>query len=94
MAIFAKRTYGRTVATMNISLPNALKAFVDEQVSDAGYASSSEYIRELIRRDRDRLHLRGLLVEGASSAPTTPVTAAYFDALREGARTDGSSSSA
>jgi antitoxin ParD1/3/4 len=94
MAIFAKRVYRRTVTTMNISLPNALKAFVDEQVSGAGYGSSSEYIRELIRRDRDRLHLRGLLLEGASSAPTAPVTAAYFDALRGGVRAAGSSANA
>jgi antitoxin ParD1/3/4 len=31
--------------TMNISLPNMLKAFVDEQVSQHGYGTSSEYVR-------------------------------------------------
>ncbi len=71
---------------MNISLPDSLKAFVDEQVAGSGYGSSSEYIRELIRRDRDRQHLRGLLLEGAASAPGTPATAAYFEGLREGVR--------
>ena len=39
---------------MNISLPEALKAFVDEQVSRRGYGSSSEYVRALIRRDQDQ----------------------------------------
>lgn len=35
---------------MNISLPNSLKAFVDEQVGQRGYGTGSEYVRELIRR--------------------------------------------
>lgn len=71
---------------MNISLPDSLKAFVDEQVSQRGYGTSSEYVRELIRRDQDRLHLRGLMLAGASSAPTAPVNEAYFDGLRERVR--------
>lgn len=68
---------------MNISLPEALKSFVDEQVVSHGYSTSSEYVRELIRRDQDRQSLRALLLEGAASTPTSPVNAAYFDGLRE-----------
>lgn len=67
---------------MNISLPDNLKQFVDQQVAGRGYGSSSEYIRELIRRDKDRQHFRNLLLEGASSEVTEPVDAAYFDSLR------------
>ena len=67
---------------MNISLPETLKAFVDEQVNRRGYGTSSEYVRELIRKDQDRQHLRGLLLAGADSAPTAPVDSDYFDALR------------
>ena len=70
------------MSTMNISLPDALKDFVDEQVTERGYGTSSEYVRELIRKDADRLHLRGLLLEGAASAPATPADGAYFNALR------------
>lgn len=40
------------MSTMNISLPDTLKNFVDEQVSQRGYGTSSEYVRELIRRIR------------------------------------------
>ncbi|NLS06196.1 type II toxin-antitoxin system ParD family antitoxin [Rhizobium sp. P32RR-XVIII] len=69
--------------TMSISLPDNLKSFVDQQVSERGYGTSSEYVRELIRRDRDREHLRGLLFEGASSPATTPVDERYFDNLRD-----------
>ena len=68
---------------MNISLPDSLKDFVDEQVTQRGYGTSSEYVRELIRKDADRLHLRGLLLEGAASAPAAQADAAYFGALRK-----------
>ena len=71
---------------MNISLPDTLKSFVDEQVSQRGYGTSSEYVRELIRRDQDRLHLRELLLAGAASAPTAPVDGAYFEGLRHRVR--------
>jgi antitoxin ParD1/3/4 len=70
------------MSTMNISLPDSLKSFVDKQVSERGYGTSSEYVRELIRRDRDRQQLRGLLMEGASSPPTEPVDDGYFEDLR------------
>ena len=58
--------------TMNVSLPDSLKSFVDEQVSACGYSTSSEYVRQLIRKDQDRQRLRGLLLEGAASRPTAP----------------------
>lgn len=70
------------MSTMNISLPDPLKTFVDEQVNQRGYGTSSEYMRELIRKDQDRQRLRGLLLDGAASAPSAPVDAAYFDKLR------------
>jgi antitoxin ParD1/3/4 len=71
---------------VNISLPDALKPFVDEQVSQRGYGTSSEYVRELIRRDRDRLQLRRLLLAGTSSAHTAPVSVTCFEGLRERVR--------
>jgi antitoxin ParD1/3/4 len=74
------------MSTMNISLPDTLKSFVDEQVVGRGYGTSSEYVRELIRNDQDRQRLRGLLLEGAAAAPTAPVDRTYFDALRERVR--------
>jgi len=67
---------------MNISLPDSLKNFVDEQVNQGGYGTSSEYVRELIRKDQDRLQLRGLLLAGATSPRTKPVNDAYFEGLR------------
>ena len=74
------------MATMNISLPDALKAFVDAQVAERGYGTSSEYMRELLRRERDRAALRQTLLDAAATAPGAPVDAAYFEEL--GARVD------
>ena len=74
------------MSTMNISLPASLKSFVDEQVAARGYGSSSEYLRELIRKDQERQHLRGLLLEGAASSPASPADEPWFDSLRKRVR--------
>jgi antitoxin ParD1/3/4 len=74
------------MTTMNISLPEALKQFVDEQVAERGYGTSSEYVRDLIRKEQDRNALRALLLEGAASAPGRPVGAEYFEGLRRRAQ--------
>ena len=71
-----------SMSTMNISLPDALKEFVDQQVSTAGYGTSSEYVRELIRRDQERTQLHNLLLEGAQSKTTGLADADYFTSLR------------
>lgn len=57
------------MATMNIFLPDELKAFVDAQVAEHAYGSTSEYLRELIRKQRDVEKLRAMLLEGANSGP-------------------------
>ena len=70
--------------TMNISLPEAMKAFVDEQVNSGGYGSASEYVRELVRRDqkaRAQARLEALLLEGLESGKPLPLNAAYRKAL-------------
>ena len=83
MPIFAKSGIRALMSTMNISLPDTLKSFVDQQVSTRGYGTSSEYVRELIRKDQDRLRLRNLLLAGAESElGPSPFTPDYFDSLR------------
>ncbi|MFH0341622.1 MAG: DUF6362 family protein [Chromatiales bacterium] len=83
---FCQNTYDHAMSSMNISLPDSLKAFVDEQVAQRGYGTGSEYVRELIRKEQDRTRLRELLLEGAATQPGGPADEAYFDGLRSRVR--------
>jgi antitoxin ParD1/3/4 len=75
--------YFQDMGSMNVSLPDSLKSFVDEQVARRDCATSSEYVRERIRIDQDRQRLRGLLLEGAESLATVAADDAYFNGLRD-----------
>lgn len=58
---------------MNISLPSPLKAYVDGQVAEGGYASVSEYMRELVRADQKakaQEKLEAFLLEGLEGEET------------------------
>ncbi len=74
------------MTTMNVSIPSELKAFVDRQVDAGAYSSTSEFVRDLIRREQDRQRLRSLLLDGAASAPGPIADNAYFASLRERVR--------
>ena len=82
LAKVAKSPYDGVVSTMNISLPDELKAFVDGQVASGTYSSTSEYVRKLLRREQDRARLRELLLAGASSSMVDTADAAFFAGLR------------
>ncbi len=68
--------------TMNIALPESMKLFVQERVSEGGYSSASEYVRELIRADQKRRveeRIDALLLEGLDSGEPVAVTKEYWD---------------
>ncbi|MGP0064221.1 MAG: type II toxin-antitoxin system ParD family antitoxin [Isosphaeraceae bacterium] len=68
--------------TMNIALPETMKHFVQERVSEGGYSSVSEYIRELIRADQKRKaeeRIDALLLEGLDSGQPIAVTPEYWE---------------
>lgn len=70
--------------SMNISLPEPLKEFVDGQIAEGRYSSASEYVRELIRADEKRKAeeaLESKLLEGLKSAGTE-LTAEDWKAIR------------
>jgi antitoxin ParD1/3/4 len=71
--------------TMNISLPDPLKDFVDAQITSGRYCSVSEYVRELIREDEKRKaeeRLEVMLLQGMSS-PETELTRRDFEDIRK-----------
>lgn len=73
------------MTTMNISLPEEMKAFIDAQLAREGYASASEYLRALIRdaqRCQAKQELEAKLLEGLQS-PASELTPDDWAGLRE-----------
>ncbi len=73
--------------SMNISLPEPLKQFVDGQIAQGRYSSASEYVRELIRDDEKRKaqeQLEALLLEGLQGEAQV-MTAEDWTAIRKDA---------
>ena len=73
------------MAQMNLSIPDTLKKWVESRVADGSYASSSDYMRDLIRqeqRHREKLeHLRAEIEAGfASPISSTPVKQMFVEA--------------
>jgi antitoxin ParD1/3/4 len=71
--------------TMNISLPDGLKEFVDEQVGSGRYSTVSEYVRELIRDDekhKAQEKLEELLMVGIRSGKPKAMTSADWKRVR------------
>ena len=66
---------------MNISLTDDLKAFVDQQVQTGSFASVSEYVRAILRREKAIAALRETVLIGATG-PRTPMDDDYFAELR------------
>ena len=73
------------MTTMNISLPEEMKAFIDSQIAAGGYASASEYVCTLVRdaqRHQAKQALEDKLREALESGPATPMTKEDWAALR------------
>ena len=71
--------------TMNIALPETMKRFVRDRVSEGGYGSVSEYVRELIRADQKRKsdeRIDALLIEGLESGKPIQVSQEYWAAKK------------
>jgi antitoxin ParD1/3/4 len=72
------------MATMNISLPDDMKAFVEIEMAEEGYASASEYLRALIRdaqKRRAKRELEAKFREALESGQATPMTRQDWDSI-------------
>ena len=83
LAKIAKNAKLMAMTTMNISLPDSLKAYVDTLVQTEGYGTSSEYMRELIRRDQDKRQFKAHLLVGMRSGVEGAMDADFFTSLRK-----------
>lgn len=71
--------------TMSFALPESLRAYIDERVRSGRYGNTSEYLRDLVRRDQDeqaKQHLRELITAGLESGPGRPLDRRVVAELR------------
>ena len=77
------------MATMNVSLPDGMKAWVEEQARSDRYGNSSDYVRDLIRKDQEReraiAEMQALIQEGLDSGPAVEMDMETFLAERHAA---------
>jgi antitoxin ParD1/3/4 len=59
------------MATLNVSMPDELRAFIESRVSTGEYQSASDYLRDLIRHDHEKIDQ--LLLEGVNSGDSLPL---------------------
>ena len=78
------------MASLHVSLSDEMRTYIDRQVESGTYHNHSEYIRDLIRHDRerrDRERVDELLLEGLRSGEPTPLTRDDWQAIRDEVRT-------
>jgi antitoxin ParD1/3/4 len=71
--------------TMNISLPAPLKQWVEKQVSEKGYSTASEFVRDMLRREQEqeaRATIDGQLIAAIQSGKSTPLIRQDWDHIR------------
>jgi antitoxin ParD1/3/4 len=74
------------MTSFNISMPKALRQYIEEQVAGGTYSTPSEYVRELIRDDqkrRAREKLESALLEGLNSGPSVEIDKTYWERRRK-----------
>ncbi|MGM9500932.1 type II toxin-antitoxin system ParD family antitoxin [Desertifilum tharense] len=72
--------------TMNVSLPDTMRDYIEEQVKTRGYGSVSEYMRDLIRQDQKRNaqeQIETLLLAGLESGTATPMSDRDWAEIRQ-----------
>lgn len=83
------------MATMNVSLPDPMKDWVEAQAASGRYSNASDYVRDLIRRDQERCgkiaHMQMLVTEGLESGVSGQSMADILKAARRHVQTDPSS---
>lgn len=71
---------------MGFAPPESLRAYIDERVRSGQYGNTSEYLRDLVRRDQEdqaKKRLRALIIEGSESSPARPLDRRLVAELRD-----------
>ena len=71
------------MATMNVSLPDKMKQWVEDQVATGRYGNASDYVRDLVRRDQERAEAREKLQQMVDEALASGVNQRTAEELLE-----------
>ena len=78
------------MAQMNVSIPDALKGWAEARVAEGRYSSTSDYVRDLVRRDQEReearQRLQAAIEEGRASGVSDRDPFEFLEELRAGLR--------
>lgn len=81
------------MATMNVSLPDPMKSWVESQAETGKYSNSSDYVRDLIRRDQERAekiaHMQGLVTNALDSGTSKSQPDDIRDRVKRRLKADG-----
>ncbi len=74
------------MTSMNISVPESMKEFIEDEVSSGGYGTASEYVRELVRdakKQKEEERIEKLLLQALESGPASPMTKKDWEAIKQ-----------
>jgi antitoxin ParD1/3/4 len=76
------------MATMNVSLPDPMRDWIQQRIDDGHYASVSDYVRDLIRRDQSEFGEREALISALTAAETSGTSRRSVPDIFEAVRRD------
>lgn len=74
------------MATMNVSLPDPMKEWVEAQIESGHYSNSSDYVRDLIRRDQEYHDKRKILIKALAAGEKSGISKRTLDDIWKGVK--------
>ncbi|HSC75998.1 MAG TPA: type II toxin-antitoxin system ParD family antitoxin [Pseudomonadales bacterium] len=74
------------MATMNISLPDPMKMWVEDQINTGHYSNASDYMRDLIRRDQTMQREREALIQALVAGESSGISERTIDSVWQGVK--------
>ena len=78
---FSAKAYNRNMAQMNVSIPDKLKGWAEKRVAEGRYSSTSDYVRDLVRRDQEQEEARRRLQAAIDEGLASPETDATIESI-------------
>jgi antitoxin ParD1/3/4 len=74
------------VATMNVSLPDPMKDWVEAQARTGRYSNASDYVRDLIRKDQERSEKIAAMQKAVDEALASGISSRSMESIRRAAK--------